>query len=103
MEQLQALSRTAEGDWRGCVLFGFHTGLRLRDITNLEWENIDLEERTYSVRTAKTKRVHKAGLHSDVEGWLGSRIRVLPHAFVFPELSGKRGGGRVALASNSSD
>jgi integrase len=98
MEQLQALLRAAEGDWRGCILFGFHTGLRLKDITNLKWENIDLEERTYSVRTAKTKRVHKAGLHSDVEGWLGSRIRGLPQAFVFPELAGKRGGGESGLS-----
>ena len=103
MEQLQALLRAAESDWIGCILFGFPTGLRPKDITNLKWENIELEERTYSVRTAKTKRVHKAGLHSDVEGWLGSRIRSLPYAFVFPDLACKRGGGRVALASNSSD
>ena len=98
MEQLQALLRAAEGDWRGCILFGFHTGLRLKDITNLKWENIDLVERTYSVRTAKTKRVHKAGLHSDVEGWLGSRIRGSPQAFVFPDLAGKRGGGESGLS-----
>jgi len=98
LEQLQALLSEADGDWKGCILFGFHTGLRLRDITSLKWENIDLEARTYSVRTAKTKKVHKAGLHSDVEHWLASRIRGVPHAYVFPDLASKRGGGASGLS-----
>ena len=98
MDQLQALLREAEGDWKGCILFGVHTGLRLRDITNLKWGNIDLESRTYSVRTAKTKRAHTAGLHSDVEQWLRSCTPSLPQAYVFPELAGKRGGGESGLS-----
>lgn len=96
--QLQALLNAAEDDWKGCILFGVYTGLRLQDITKLKWANIDLEARTYSVRTAKTKRAHTAGLHSDLEQWLRSRIRGLPHAYIFPDLAKKRGGGESGLS-----
>jgi integrase len=98
MEQLQLLLGKAEGDWKGCILFGLHTGLRLKDITNLRWENVDLEARTYSVRIAKIKRPHNAGLHSDIEQWLRTRIKGVPHAFIFPDLAGRRGGGESGLS-----
>lgn len=47
MDQLQAFLRVAAGDWKGCILFGVHAGLRLRGITSLKWGNLDFEARTY--------------------------------------------------------
>jgi len=98
VDQLRALLAAAEGDWQGCILFGFHTSLRLRDITQLKWENFDLDSRTYSVRTSKTKRSHTAGLHPDLSQWLAGRIQGVPKACAFPELAGKQGGGESGLS-----
>src|SRR6266852_5598750 len=40
-EQIGALIEKAEGDWKGAILCGYCTGLRLKDVTELRWESID--------------------------------------------------------------
>src|SRR6266566_6029706 len=42
-EQIGALVAEAEGDWKGAILCGFFTGLRLKDVTELRWESIDAD------------------------------------------------------------
>ena len=42
-EQLAALIEAAPSeDWKGAILCGYYTGLRLRDIADLQWNAIDL-------------------------------------------------------------
>ena len=52
--KLPLWQKTAQGDWRGLILFGFFTGLRLSDVANLTWDSIDLEKRLLRLRTKKT-------------------------------------------------
>ncbi|MDQ3622793.1 MAG: hypothetical protein M3463_09930 [Verrucomicrobiota bacterium] len=42
-EQIGALVGAAEGDWKGAILVGFYSGLRLRDVTELRWDAVDLQ------------------------------------------------------------
>lgn len=85
-EQLAALLETAEGDWRGLILFGYYTQLRLRDIVNLKWENLFLEEGEVRLKVRKTGLHHSVFLHPDVLSWLRERPRGLHRTLVFPDL-----------------
>jgi len=51
--QVGAIVEAAEGDWKGAVLCGYFTGLRLRDIANLRWESVDLDARLLRLKTGK--------------------------------------------------
>ena len=43
-------------EWRGLVLVGAFTGLRLGDAARLKWDSIDLQAKTISLVPSKTKR-----------------------------------------------
>jgi len=54
--QLRRILKAANDEWRGMILFGLYTGLRIGDIATLTWRNIDLEQNGISITTAKTGR-----------------------------------------------
>jgi integrase len=89
-EQVAALVKAAEGDWRGLILAAFYTGARLSDVANLRWSNIDL------VSAIKTIRFHprKGGgevvtvIHPVLEDYLLSMPTPnSDEAFLFPSLA----------------
>ena len=46
-EQITELIKAAPSeDWNGAILCGYYTGLRLRDVADLEWSAVDLDRRT---------------------------------------------------------
>src|SRR4030095_5553432 len=56
-EQIAALiEATPNEDWKGAILFGYYTGLRLRDIADLEWNAINWKEQKITVTTRKTRK-----------------------------------------------
>jgi integrase len=94
-EQVSALVKTAEGDWKGLILTAYYIGARLSDVANLRWQSIDL------VSEIKTIRFHprKGGgevvtvVHPALEDFLLS----LPapktdDAFLFPSLAQRNAG-----------
>ena len=56
-QEFRQLLDTLEGDWKTAVLVGYYTGLRIGDVVNLRWSNVDLDKAVYTVKTAKTGRV----------------------------------------------
>ncbi len=98
-EQVGQLVQTAEGDWRGAVLAGYFTGLRLGDVANLKWEAVDFGAGVLRVRTTKTKAPIVAPLHPEFEAWLKGECRGIAKAPVFPALAGKRTGGAGGLSA----
>ena len=54
--QVKALLKVADIEWRGMILLGYHTGIRLHDAANLTWENLDLEENVLRFEAEKTSR-----------------------------------------------
>jgi integrase len=93
-EQVNALVNAAEGDWRGVILCGFFTGLRMRDITDMIWERVDLSKGLLKVPTTKTGVVVTVPLHPELMKWLKSRERGIGKAPVFPSLFQKSGAGK---------
>ena len=78
---------------------GATSGLRLGDVANLCWEDIDLEKRLIRVTTSKTGAVVVLPIHADFAGWLSGRLRGIGKAPVFAELAGKRISGDGGLSA----
>jgi integrase len=98
-DQIVTLVKTAQGDWRGLILFGFFTGLRLSDAANLSWDSSDLEKGLLRLRTKKTGVHVTIPLHSDLLAWLAQQPCGVGKAPLFPSLHGTSGAGKSGLSS----
>jgi len=97
-EQVGALIGAAEGDWKGVILAGYFTGLRLRDVTELRWDAVDFKTGLLRVKTRKTGAVVVLPVHPDFSAWLAEQTRGIGKAPIFPSLAGKTGGGKSGLS-----
>lgn len=60
MDELEAVLRVADDEWRSLIKFGFYTGQRLSDLAALTWSNISIENGHYQLVTRKTgKRMNR--------------------------------------------
>jgi len=71
-DEIQKLIKVAPRHWKGMILFGADTGLRLSNLANLKWKNINFEEEIiklivvkYDRSAKKTKRTVVYHLLSD--------------------------------------
>jgi integrase len=92
-EQVSALVSAADGDWKGVILVGFYSGMRLNDACNLRWREIDLVSaiKTITYEPRKTGGQVTVVVHPVLEDYLLS----LPapdndEAFVFPSLAQRK-------------
>ena len=97
-DQVRALIAAAEGDWKGAILTGYLTGLRLRDVTELRWEAVDFKAGMLRVKTRKTGAVVMLPLHPELAAWLREQTRGIGKAPVFPAFAGKSGSGKSGLS-----
>jgi len=91
-EQVAALLKTAEGDWRGLIMVAFYSGQRLLDCSNLRWRDVDLVSDIKTIRF----QVRKTGAEivTFVRPALFDHLLSLPtpksdDAFLFPTLAGR--------------
>ena len=89
-EQVTALLRAADGEWKGLILTAFYTGARLGDCARLQWQHIDLVSpiKTIAFEQGKTGAQLTTVIHPALEDYLLS----LPapksdEAFVLPSLA----------------
>jgi len=85
-QQVQKLLQAADNTWKGLILFGYFTGLRLHDIANITWENLDLDGRWLRITTKKTGKEVAVALHPDLVNWLGEQRKLSGRGFVLGEL-----------------
>ena len=65
VENLLKVARVLDQKWRklpALIVLGFHTGLRVGNLLDLKWHDIDLEARTATVAVTKNGRPHIAPL-----------------------------------------
>jgi integrase len=97
--QLSALIKAAPSeDWKGAILCGYYTGLRLRDVVDLQWSAVDLQAGKITVTTGKTNTDVELPIHPQLRVWLLKQTRGIGKAPVFPTLVGKAGGGKSGLS-----
>ena len=99
IEQIKALLRAARGDWRGAIMAALYTGMRMKDVANLRWENVDLQSKCVSFKVGKTRQRIKIPMHDALHDFLLE----LPapdngKVFLFPSLAGKSTGGKSGLS-----
>jgi integrase len=98
-EQLSALVRAAKtDDWKGAILCGAYTGLRLRDVADLQWGAIDWQQQKITVTTRTTRKDVTVPIHPQFALWLEKQTRGIGKAPVFPTLAGKSGSGKSGLS-----
>lgn len=98
-DQVAKLVKAAEGDWKGVILFGFFTGMRLRDIANLQWANVEGEMERVKFKVAKTGKQLVVPLHDRVRQFLKARSKSAgTHGPIFPQLHGKGTGGSKGMS-----
>ena len=89
-EQVTALLKAANGEWRGLILVAFYTGQRLGDCANLQWKQIDLvsEIKTVRFEQGKTGTVVIVAIHPVLEDYLLSLpAPKIDDAYLFPSLA----------------
>jgi integrase len=99
---VRQLLGVADSGWKGAILFGYHTALRFRDITELTWGSIDLENATVTITPRKSKGRGLRlviPLHPDVITWLREQPRGIAKASVFPDAAARPTGGRNGLSN----
>jgi integrase len=99
-EQIRRLLSVATGDWKGFILLGYFSGMRLMDAATLRWSNVDLSGRYILFRQGKTNRAVQIPLHGDLEEFFISVAgQDKPDAPIFPELASKPQGGSRGLST----
>jgi integrase len=101
--EVAALVAHAGGDWKGAIILGATSGLRLSDIANLRWEVLDLEARLLRLQTQKTGAIVVVPLHAGFLDWLAGQPRGIAKAYLFPNLAGLRTDGRQGLSAQFSN
>jgi integrase len=102
-EQVQRLLAVAQGEWKGAILCGYTTGMRLGDVVSLAWESIDFDNGVIAFYQGKTQSESDndatvIGLHSDFEAYLkGLKVRALTGP-IFPGLVSRKSSGRSGLS-----
>ena len=56
LDELRRVLDVADAEWRGMILTGLYTGLRLGDIASLTWANLDLQAQELRLVTQKTNK-----------------------------------------------
>jgi integrase len=86
-------------DWKGLILCGYFTGLRLSDCSELRWSSVDLSKQIITVKTRKTGKKVTIPIHPRFMSWLRKQTRGIEKAPVFPTLAGKDTGGKLGLST----
>ena len=101
-EVQRLIAEAPSEDWRGVILTGAYTGLRLGDCAGLTWGNVDLSTATLTIIPKKTKRKGvevKIPLAAPLREFLESHpIADDPKALVFPSLADMHVSGKKGLS-----
>lgn len=107
-EQVSKLLAAApSSDWKGVILMGALTGLRLTDITRITAGNLDFDRKVLNITPAKTSRkgtTLEIPLHNDILAFFKKhRLPPFPKSHVFPSLAKATSGSRSGLSKQFAD
>jgi integrase len=101
-EQVAALVRNSSGEWKTAIMVGAYTSARLGDATSMRSSFFDFEKGQLRYTPQKTRGKKKeiiVPLHPHLEAYLSALPEMkLPNAFLCPDLSKVKVGGRRGLS-----
>ena len=71
-DELRALLREGDSEWRTVILLGYCLGARLEDAAKMTWADVDLERGLIECTQRKTNRRVAVPIHPELEAHLGS-------------------------------
>lgn len=96
------ITTSTSNDWKGVILLGAFTGLRLTDATRLTAGNLDMKRKVINLTPRKTERkgtTVEIPLHPDlVDFFNGHHIPPFGKSPLFPSLTSLESGGRGGLS-----
>lgn len=103
VDEVVALLKHANDDWRGMILLGAFLGLRLSDASSLCWEAVNLEEGTITLRPKKTSKKDPRPLVIAMAAPLLDHLKSLPAgvglAPIMPSLFQRKPGSHAGLSN----
>jgi integrase len=85
LEEMKTVLASADEEWRGMILVGIYTGLRLGDIAQLKWSNVELDTNEIRLVAGKTDRDMGIPMAKTLQSFFAEfRKNVEPDAPVFP-------------------
>jgi integrase len=102
-EVAQLINAAPCDEWKGLILMGAFTGLRMGDAARVQWTSINLEKKMITLmptKTRKKKTLVSIPINPDLLAYLSSVIisEDSPEAYVFPKLSRLGIGDRAGLS-----
>jgi integrase len=102
-EEVTRLLRAAIGtDWQGAILVGVWSGLRLADVANLIWGQLDLATGILTATPAKTDKPIKQPMAAELRDYLSTLPAGVGKRPVFPTLHGRVTGSLGGLSNEFS-
>jgi integrase len=99
--QVSNLLQTATGDWRTVIEFGYFTGARLEDCTNMRWANVHFNEHLLDFTAKKTGVRAVIPMAPQLESHLEEIASTdNPNPYITPELAQKGTGGKSGLSES---
>lgn len=102
-EVLALLDAAPCHEWRGMILLGAYTGMRIGDIAELKAGNLDLGRAVVNFvpqKSSRKARVVEVPLHSEiVQHFTDNPLSPFEAVPVFPSMIGKSPGGRSGLSA----
>lgn len=97
--EVKMLVDAADGEWKTLILFAAFTGARLSDCCRMQWDGVDLAEKTLTYTQTKTGKKVTAPLHPDLLKALNKLASTdKPAVFIMPKIAGQRTSGRRGLS-----
>jgi integrase len=86
-------------EWKTLILFGYYTGARLGDCTQIEWENLDLANQTVKFFEKKNQKYIFMPLHPELASHLGEIANSDKfEKYITPKMAECGSGGRHGLS-----
>jgi integrase len=91
LPELKSILLVANDEWRGMILTGLYSGLRLGDVAELTWSSLDLKNAKMTVQTGKTGRIVDLPIAAPLlNHFLSLPAGDDPQAPLFPDAYGAR-------------
>jgi integrase len=104
--QVNLILSKANGEWKGLILFGYYTGARISDLTELKWGCIDMYLKIPLMRFQEIKKQQKhrreivMPLHPKLVYYLSNLKPGKSSDYIFPKLQPIGTGGNSGLSQS---
>ena len=89
-EEIEKLIKAASEGWKGAILFGSQTGLRIKNLAELQWADINLADREMTIIPCKQRRAKKKSRSFCLTDQMYNYLNFIGpknEGFVFPEVA----------------